>query len=213
MNARPHLASEHDAAPVSTGEVSVGAAFSFEHVVSQYQSMIFGLCLRLLGHRQDAEDMTQETFSRFYRYQKHWDPQRPLGPYLRTIAGNRCRTLMSRRGRRLQSLETAAEPQTIADDQARRAAWLNEELKLALTSLPEKQRRAFELFHGEAMAYAEIAEALDCPLGSVKTWVHRARGALIEHLRDRDVIGGGDAAGGDSDSRNGDAKHGVRAAS
>lgn len=161
---------------------------SFESVVRDYQSMIFGLCLSLLGHRQDAEDMTQETFSRFYRYRKNWDPTRPLGPYLRTIAGNRCRTLLSRRGRKPQSLEATEEPRTVADDHDRRAECLREELKLALAELPEKQRRAFELFHVHAMPYAEIATTLGCPLGSVKTWVHRARTSLIEHLRSREVI-------------------------
>ena len=164
------------------------SASGFERVVARYQSVVFAICLRLLGHRQDAEDMTQETFQRFYRYRSRWDPNRPIEPYLKTIAGNRCRTLMAKKGRRHQSLAAAAELATTEDEQQTAARWLSEELQQALADLPANHRRAFELFHLHSMAYAEIAETLGCPLGSVKTWVHRARTRLIETLCEREVI-------------------------
>ena len=92
----------------------------------------------------------------------------------------------------------------------RAADSLREELDLALAQLSGRQRRAFELFHGESLSYAEIAERLECPLGTVKTLVHRARSGLIDQLRSRNVIGGlginasagpdRDASGVDSDA-------------
>jgi RNA polymerase sigma-70 factor (ECF subfamily) len=103
------------------------------------------------------------------------------------IAGNRCRTLLAKRGRRLptqplnQSLQDAA-----PDVQAARQ--LAEEVHLALTGVREEYRRAFMLFHKEELSYAEIAAALDCPLGTVKTWVRRARQELIKRLSQREVL-------------------------
>ena len=56
---------------------------------------------------------------------------------------------------------------------------LAEEVELALGTLRAEYRQAFLLFHQQELSYAEISAALDCPLGTVKTWVHRARRELI----------------------------------
>ena len=61
-------------------------------------------------------------------------------------------------------------------------------MERALAGLRLEYRQAFVLFHEQEMSYGEIAEAMDCPLGTVKTWVHRARRELIEQLRARDVL-------------------------
>ena len=71
--------------------------------------------------------------------------------------------------------------QTVADN-------LAEEVRLALLQLRPEFRQAFVLFHEQELSYAEIAEAMDCPLGTVKTWIHRGRSELIERLRDRGVL-------------------------
>jgi RNA polymerase sigma-70 factor (ECF subfamily) len=65
---------------------------------------------------------------------------------------------------------------------------LREELERALNQLPEGHRRAFQLFHEQSLSYAEIAETLGCPLGTVKTWVHRARSRIIAELVERQVV-------------------------
>jgi RNA polymerase sigma-70 factor (ECF subfamily) len=69
------------------------------------------------------------------------------------------------------------------------ARHLAEELRRALARLRSEYRQAFLLFHQQQLSYAEIGAALDCPLGTVKTWVHRARREVIEALRRRGVIG------------------------
>ncbi len=162
---------------------------AFATLVRRYQSLVFGVCMRMLAHRQDAEDVTQETFSRLAKYLDRWDSQRPLEPWLVAIAGNRCRSYLARR-RSWQPLAATAEPVTEGTRQSQAADSLHEELRLALAKLPERQRRAFQLFHERSLSYAEIAEQLQCPLGTVKTLVHRARGGLIEQLRQREVIAG-----------------------
>ena len=59
---------------------------------------------------------------------------------------------------------------------------------LALEKVREEYRRAFLLFHEQQLSYDEIAVVLAVPLGTVKTWVHRARRELVEHLRRRGVV-------------------------
>ena len=59
---------------------------------------------------------------------------------------------------------------------------------MGLGRLRDKYRQAFVLFHENELSYAEIAEVMECPLGTVKTWVHRARRELIDHLRKRGVV-------------------------
>ena len=168
---------------------------AFAKLVGRHHALVFQVCLRILGHRQDAEDATQETFTRVAKYLHHWDSDRPFEPWLVTIAGNRCRTLLARR-RVHQSLTDATEP--VGDDAAAShdADSLREELGLALKCLPECQRQAFELFHRRSMSYAEIAVEMRCPLGTVKTWVHRARAGVIEQLQRREVVSA-QSVGGD----------------
>ncbi len=160
---------------------------AFSKLVRRHQQLVFRVCMRILGHQQDAEDVTQETFSRMAKYLDRWDPKRPLEPWLIAIAGNRCRTFLARR-RVHQSLTGVSEPVTQRTTEQMAADSLEEEVMLALQLLPEKQRQAFELFHRRGLNYAEIAKELACPVGTVKTWVHRARTKLMEQLRDRDVV-------------------------
>lgn len=161
---------------------------AFAKLVGRHHSLVFHVCLKILGHRQDAEDVTQETFSRVARYLHRWDSRRPLEPWLVAIAGNRCRTFLASK-RVHQTLSAAIEPICNEVRAQCDADSLREELSLALSQVPACQRRAFELFHEQTLSYAEIAERLNCPVGTVKTWVHRARTKLIEQLLKRDVVG------------------------
>ncbi|EMI19830.1 RNA polymerase, sigma-24 subunit, ECF subfamily, partial [Rhodopirellula maiorica SM1] len=160
---------------------------AFEKLVGRYHSLVFGVCMRFMRHRQDAEDMTQETFSRLARYLSRWDSKRPIEPWLVTIAGNRCRTVLSRH-RHEVATGVPVEPAADRVQEKIAADSLREEVRLALASQPENHRRAFELFHEQSMNYAEIASQLDCPLGTAKTWVHRARVAIMDQLLQREVV-------------------------
>ena len=156
-------------------------------LVERFQAQVFGLCYRMLGQRQDAEDMAQETFVRALKSLEQYDRERDFEPWLLAIAGNRCRTLLARRGKRLATvtLETPlADPRP--DLQA--AQQLTEEVNLALEGIREEYRQSFLLFHEQQLNYAEIATALDCPVGTVKTWIHRARRELVDRLRARGLV-------------------------
>lgn len=160
---------------------------AFSKLVLRHHSLVFRVCMRILGHRQDAEDATQETFSRVAKYLDRWDSRRPLEPWLVAIAGNRCRTFLAAR-RAHQSLCPAIEPVTDEAAVNRNADLLREELDLALTQIPSSHRRAFELFHEHSLSYCEIAAELGCPVGTAKTWVHRARARIIHQLSQREVV-------------------------
>src|SRR3954447_18427373 len=69
-------------------------------LIEQFQGVLFGLCLRMMGHRHDAEDVMQEVFLRALRGVHGFDGERPLRPWLLGIAANRCRTALARRARR-----------------------------------------------------------------------------------------------------------------
>ncbi len=156
-------------------------------LVERFRGQVFGLCYRMLGQRQDAEDAAQETFVRVLKNLHRWDPSRQFEPWLLAIAGNRCRTALSSRKRR-PALEPAIE--WLADDapDQRAAQHLAEEVALALAAVRDEYRQAFVLFHEQELSYTEIAAAMEVPLGTVKTWVHRARRELIDHLRMRGAI-------------------------
>lgn len=156
-------------------------------LVERYQGQVFGLCYRMLGQRQDAEDMAQETFARALKSIAQWDAGREFLPWLLAIAGNRCRSHLAQRMRRPASTPLVEQlPDHRPDDEP--ARHLAEELRRALARLRSEYRQAFLLFHQQQLSYAEIGAALDCPLGTVKTWVHRARREVIEALRHRGVI-------------------------
>jgi RNA polymerase sigma-70 factor (ECF subfamily) len=156
-------------------------------LVERFQGLVFGLCLRMIGRRHDAEDVAQESLVRAIRGLHRFDAARDFEPWLLAIAGNRCRTFLANRRRR-------PDARPLVDDAADdtppmyAAESLAEEVQRALTTLRAEYRQAFLLFHQHELSYADIAAALAVPLGTVKTWVHRARQELIEQLRNRGVI-------------------------
>lgn len=157
-------------------------------LVDRYRNRVFGLCFRMLGQRQDAEDAAQETFVRVLRSLARWDQARDFEPWLLAIAGNRCRSLLATRRRRpaMAALEDDAVASASQDIQA--ARHLAEEVQLALHQLRPEYRQAFLLFHEHECSYEEIAVALARPLGTIKTWIRRARRELIVLLQKREVV-------------------------
>jgi RNA polymerase sigma-70 factor (ECF subfamily) len=158
-------------------------------LVERYQSDVFGVCVRLLHHRHDAEDVTQEVFLRVFRSLRRWDSSRPLRPWIMAIAVNRCRTWLSRRVHRPELVEylqdTAAAPP--GDDAAELAA----EIQHALQELRLEYRSVFVLFHEQGLPYDNIADIMGKPVGTIKTWLHRARSEVLTRLQKRGMVSEG----------------------
>lgn len=155
-------------------------------LVDQFQAEVFGLCVRLLRHRQDAEDVTQEVFLRIFRSLRRWDAARPLRPWVLGIAVNRCRTWMTQRARRPKIADYLHE--SVAAPAPDDSAELLVEIETALADLRPEYRSVFVLFHEHGQPYEDIAAALGRPIGTIKTWLHRARLELLERLRRRGMM-------------------------
>jgi RNA polymerase sigma-70 factor (ECF subfamily) len=157
-------------------------------LIERYQRVVFGLCYRMMNHQQDAEDVTQETFIRALNGIAGFDESRAITPWLLEIAANRCRTALSRRARK-PILAMAGPAEDVADPRAGLADPddLAAELERALGALRPDYRLVFVLFHRHHLAYEEIAEVVARPIGTVKTWLHRARAQLAEDLSRRGI--------------------------
>jgi RNA polymerase sigma-70 factor (ECF subfamily) len=157
-----------------------------QQLLTQFQSEVFGLCCRLLGHRHDAEDVTQEVFLRVFRSLRGYDSTRPLKPWIMGIAVNRCRTWLAQRTRRPELVEHLGE--TVAAREGDDASELLAEIRAALADLRLEYRTVFVLFHEQGQPYELIAQALERPVGTIKTWLHRARQEVLERLRRRGLL-------------------------
>lgn len=163
-----------------------GDEASMRFLVERYQGAVFGLCLRMLGQREDAEDVAQDSFLRAFRSLGGWDATRPFKPWILAIAANRCRTFLEKRAKLPLSASDAvaslAESATIES-----LGGVAEELNMALRLLREEYRTCFILFHQQELSCTQIGEIMGCPQGTIKTWLHRARKELASHLQRRGV--------------------------
>jgi RNA polymerase sigma factor (sigma-70 family) len=155
-------------------------------LVDRYHGVLFGLCMRMLGHRQDAEDVLQETFLRAIRAIRGFDDRKSLRPWLLGIAANRCRTALARRSRLPRNV---AVEDTLCESPPVGIGLLDlpAEIDRALDRLRPEYREVFLLFHQKGLAYEQIGESLGRPIGTVKTWLHRARAELAAELERRGI--------------------------
>lgn len=163
-----------------------GDADAIQALVDRFQAEVYGLCVKLLSNRHDAEDVCQEVFLRIFRSLRRWDSTRPLKPWIMSIAINRCRTWMSQRSRRPELVDYLQDtaPDRPADDSQE----LVREIEAALGDLREEYRTVFVLFHEQGQPYEDIADVLDRPVGTIKTWLHRARLEVLDRLRRRGMV-------------------------
>ena len=168
------------------GRCLAGDPGAIRELVERFQKDVYGLCVRLLNHHQDAEDVTQEVFLRMFRSLNRWDATRPLRPWVLGITVNRCRTWAGRRSRGPELAEYLHEtPDRRPGDDSLELA---QEIRGAVDGLREDYRAVFVLFHEHGQSYEEIAEVIGRPVGTIKTWLHRARLELLDHLRSRGLV-------------------------
>ncbi|HXJ81725.1 MAG TPA: sigma-70 family RNA polymerase sigma factor [Candidatus Methylomirabilis sp.] len=160
-----------------------GDTRAFDRLVLRFQGPVHRLCWRML-RSPHAQDVTQETFVRAFVHFDRFDPERPVLPWLLAIARRLCLDLLRREQvmAKAESVEAVSEP----SDPERRALIREEVARLehALAELDEGPRSAIFLFHLEELSYRDIAAALEVPIGTVMTWLHRGRAQLKQALRD-----------------------------
>jgi RNA polymerase sigma-70 factor (ECF subfamily) len=172
---------------------------AFDEVVNRYKNKIYSYLYRMLGNPADAEDLTQEVFVRLYTSLDSFRSQSSLNTWLFRIAGNLCIDYF-RRSKKHRAIaysldepvssETAEtgesghelpdstyEPHRLFEQKE-----LSEHIQQALEQMPEKLRSVLLLHDIEGLPYEEIAQVIECPLGTVKSRLFNARLQLRQRL-------------------------------
>lgn len=160
---------------------------AFEDLVNRHQKMVFNLAYRMLGNREDAKDAAQDSFIRLYHSIAKFRGQAKFTTWLYRIVSNVCLSKLSASAARQSFIELDAEAESVYSEAS---DWedtpenilLKEESKQTVRDLvrllPPAYRAVITLYHLEWFSYAEIAQILDLPEGTVKTHLFRAREAL-----------------------------------
>lgn len=161
---------------------------AFQELLRRYEGKVYRLCCALLRDRAQAEDAAQESLVRVWKALDRYDGRASLSSWIYAITRNRCLTALERR-RSLESLNELGEeaefglPTAVGEPGDGRA----EQLLGLVELLPERLRRALVLYYYEERSVSEVALMLGCPEGTVKTLLFRARAALAEMLKRRDL--------------------------
>lgn len=174
-----------------------GDSSAYSGLVERYQRPVFGLVVRMLRNPAVAEEITQEAFIRAYTKLSTFDQKRKFSSWLFRIAHNATIDELRKNRPATVPLETDADEdrvdllQVLADrdtaDPERRAAGsaLRDELEDVLRGLRPEYAEVMVLRFVEELAYDEIAEIMDLPLGTVKTYIHRARRKVAAEITAR----------------------------
>jgi RNA polymerase sigma-70 factor (ECF subfamily) len=152
---------------------------AFEELVIAYQHRVFGVALRMLGTRAEAEEIAQETFLRAHRALPEFRGEARLGTWLYAIASRLCLNRLAAPDHRLvrgadDALAAAPAHEPDAAATLERSE-LDAALRDAIAALPEERRIVVILRDLEGLSYDEIAEALALEPGTVRSRLHRAR--------------------------------------
>ncbi len=160
-----------------------GSADAFGALVDRYRAPVVRLAYRLTRDPDEAKDIAQDAFLRAYRRLGEFRPDRPFSRWLFVIARNASLDAIRRRRRaavlaakdEAPPLEFGPEELAVRNDEALR-------VHVALGSLPPKYRDVLELYYIGDLRYREIALELGIPIGTVKTYISRAKRRLREEL-------------------------------
>lgn len=169
-----------------------GDARAFDALVLKYQHRILQLVARFVSDG-DAPDVAQEAFLRAWRAIGNFRGQSAFFTWLYRIAINTAKNWLVSRSRRpvsqdfdVQDAEDYGISEQLKDtDSPERLALtdeINDRIAEALAKLPEDLKMAITLREFEGMSYEEIAQAMDCPIGTVRSRIFRARAAIDDHI-------------------------------
>ena len=174
-----------------------GREAAFREILRRYERPVFSLVYRMVRDRTLAEDLAQEAFVRAFNAIASYKPSYKFSNWILKIANNH--TIDYLRKRKLDTVSIDGSPHARTDEEAGRSRLviaseaespheyvenreLGGQIEEAIGTLREEYRTAILLRHVEGYAYDEIAEIMEVPLGTVKTYIHRARGELKERL-------------------------------
>jgi RNA polymerase sigma-70 factor, ECF subfamily len=178
-----------------------GRETAFRELIGRYQRPVFSLIYRLVRDREKAEDLAQETFIKVLNALNRYDPSYKFSSWIFKIAHNTSLDHLRKKEPETLSIDGSPHARTAAETEASTLTpvsgtqtpeeytanrELGSEIEAAIGLLRPEYRTAIVLCHVEGRPYEEIAEIMEVPLGTVKTYIHRARNELkkqLEHLR------------------------------
>jgi RNA polymerase sigma-70 factor, ECF subfamily len=167
----------------------------FDALYNKYYRYVYTLCYRSSFCREDAADLMQEVFIKVYRNMDSFKENSPLLPWIKKITVNTCINHRSRSQQDKASLDSDSfPPAALADcktdidpQKVSESAELLTSIEKAVSILPPYERTAVILRHFENKAYDEIATIMDCPIGTITTYIFRGRRLLREILKDEGI--------------------------
>jgi len=162
----------------------------FRELAEEYAGRIYTYARYSLRHREDAEDVTQEVLIRLWKHRDSIDPS-STSTWVMRVARNlvidvsrrrQARTAVFAEGADVQEMAAHVGSDQAADTAADRSE-LRARLEAALSELDEPYRSIVVMREIQGLAYEEIAQALNMPLGTIKGYLHRARRRLRESMR------------------------------
>ncbi len=186
---------ERDIDQLLVERVQRGDKRAFELLVVKYQRKINRLVSRLVRDAAEVEDVTQEAFIKAYRALAQFRGESAFYTWLYRIAINTAKNYLASNNRRAPTTteNDAEEAETFDDaDQLRdintpeslmMSRQVGQAVSKAVDALPEELRTAIQLREIEGMSYEEIAELMNCPIGTVRSRIFRAREAIATELR------------------------------
>ncbi len=175
-------------------QVFKGNKHAFDLLVLRYQHRILALVSRFIRDQSEVEDVCQEAFIKAYRALPKFRGDSAFYTWLYRIAINTAKNHMVTKGRRppgtdvdLGDADLAELPSELVDNGSPEAKLSSNELQLlinnAIKDLPEDLRTAFTLREFGGLSYEEITQIMDCPVGTVRSRIFRAREALDAVIR------------------------------
>lgn len=181
------LTVEEDIAFIELAQRGDRAAFG--ELVRRYQKRAYAVAYGLVGNRDDALELAQESFAKAYKAMGRFDPAMPFYPWLYRIVKNTCLNHLNRRRRRGETsldglMDDGQDFATRHDGPETHAhrTELRDRISAAMCVLSDPHREILTLRHIEELSYTEIAEVLDVPKGTVMSRLHAARRSLREAL-------------------------------
>ena len=163
-----------------------GSSAAFDELVGRYREPVVRLAYRLTHDADEANDIAQDAFLRAYRRLGDFEAERPFARWLFVIARNASLDALRRRKRAAAFVpEQSAESQVADPEETVLRADEAERVRAALRTLPPRYRDAIELYYLHGLRYREVADALDVPLGTVKTLISRAKRRLRDEFAAR----------------------------
>jgi RNA polymerase sigma-70 factor, ECF subfamily len=187
--------SDREADQILVEQVQRGDKRAFELLVAKYQRKIFRLLSRLIRDAAEVEDVAQEAFIKAYRALPNFRGESAFYTWLYRIAINTAKNYLVAQGRRapttteteIDEAENFDEGDQLRDvntpDSMLLSKQVGEAVNRAIEKLPEDLRTAIVLRELEGLSYEEIAETMNCPIGTVRSRIFRAREAIAEELR------------------------------